>query len=81
MNIDEAIKLLNQVGLPIGLLLVILWFGGKHIWPFFVRQLEEAQKRHEESERKFMEALVRVDEKIVSRLEQIASKLDNLGKE
>lgn len=81
MNIDEAVKLLNQVGLPVGLVLIILWFIGRNIWPFFVKQLEEAQKRHEESEKRFMEALVRVDEKIVSRLEQIANKLNGLEKD
>lgn len=76
MTLDDVLKLINQVGLPIGLLMVMLWFGGKFLWPFFVKQLEDSHTSREQSQTIFLESLRYINEEIVKKLDLIASKLN-----
>ena len=73
-EVGQVGELIQQVGLPIALLAVILWFGIKYIWPsfekeksFLVSQIESLQKGRDISEAKYLESM----NKMVGSLEKL----------
>lgn len=83
MDHTEIITVINQLGLPIGLVIILLLFGAKFIWPFFTNQIITLQKEREASkelmlkmQEMFIHTLDLIMNEIIKRLDQIADKLN-----
>lgn len=77
------VSIINQVGLPIALVLLFLWFGIKYIWPYLekqqdylVQQIQTLQKAREDSQEKYLNSLSNLDKTLGLHFEKLVDKLN-----
>lgn len=82
----EVITVINQLGLPIGLVIVLLYFGAKFVWPFFTKQIESLQSEREHSrelmmkmQELFLQTLGNVHNEITKRLDEVSVNLKDVA--
>ena len=73
-DLREWLHLFNQLGLPIGLVFVLL----RALWPFMVRRIEVAEQAREASQKVFTDTLQQIGTESIGRLEQIGKNLEHL---
>lgn len=83
MGHTEIITVINQLGLPIGLVIILLFFGAKFVWPFFTDQIKTLQAEREASKElmlkmqtMFINSLDKIHDQIIKRLEELATTID-----
>ena len=90
---NEVYQGIKELGLPVALLAAIMWFAGKHVWPWWIKRSEQESQRLEklieEGSRRLAEAdaerrtnleqLRVVLEKNVDGFSKVADRLDQLN--
>lgn len=64
---NEWIKLAQTFGIAVAGLVMLAWFVAKRIWPFIVRQIEDAQTRSKTLDDKFVMVADRFTDSIRAR--------------
>lgn len=81
MDFAAWVETLARQGTPLGIVALMIWFAYKMLWPFFVKQLEDAQAARKVEAEKFMEALAKRDALAKQTADQIVQSLQTLREE
>ncbi len=80
------LQILDRYGIPLGILVIVAWFGYKRIWPLILQQITDAQRRLDrttaeflKSNGEFVQALKEHSEVMHNGFERINDRLDDIS--